>query len=376
VADDDGDGFSSGFECTFDSNPDDSASVPVPPGADGDKDGLNAQYDRFVRAGFYSGATPDDLDNDSRTADEDNDADGDTLTDGCEAASSFGTSEHSVAKADSDADGTMDVDETSAKTQQGIGNAKGILGDDLTNPKKAGVITVAGPLDKADPLKCVRKADDPDFDGDGLTDTDELAGTSACGVVTKPGWPYDSTVDQDQDANPATGWDTGTDVTFDPAYTAPGTGYTSFDSDGDGRSDGAECTAGTPTDPNNILSRPAYNNAAGCGLAGAAGGGADQDGVRDDFETCGWGTSIGSEDTDGDSVSDCVEIGDNDSDLKITTADVNNMKKALFVATFGKDRTYDIDGDGKVTSADLNQLLKWNFEAGTGAGKCRQAFDS
>jgi hypothetical protein len=216
---------------------------------------------------------------------------------------------------------------------------------------------------------------DPDMDNDGLLNADDGPTIGNCGVFTGAAASMpdagggDITADDNNNANAALGWDNGTDAADDPA---------SFDQDGDGQRDGAECNpqgGGTRTNPTDKTSKLAYNSATGCGLAGVTGGGADQDGVRDDWEFCRWGTSASSTDTDGDGVSDCVEIADNDGDKKVTAADINNMKKALFLATFGRDVTFDLDGDGKVTGADLNQLLKWNFEVGSGAGKCRQAFD-
>jgi hypothetical protein len=218
---------------------------------------------------------------------------------------------------------------------------------------------------------------DDDDDNDGLADIDDAATVGACGAHTGNAATMadagggDVTVDDDDDANAAVGWDNGTDLDDDMA---------SFDQDGDGRLDGAECSpqgGGAESDPTDQASKPAYASATGCGLPGAPGGGVDQDGLRDDWEYCRWATSFapGSTDTDGDGHSDCVEAADNDSDKRITVADINNMKKALFVMTFGRDVAFDLDGDGKVTTSDLNQLLKWNFEGAPGAGKCRQVFD-
>jgi hypothetical protein len=113
----------------------------------------------------------------------------------------------------------------------------------------------------------------------------------------------------------------------------------SWDNDGDGSRDGAECALGT--DPNSSASAP---TAAACGGTGDG----DMDGLPARAETCRWGTSDGSTDSDGDTVSDCVEANDNNGDLasNFPGDTINNAKAAFNINE--QTKNYDLNGDNAV----------------------------
>jgi hypothetical protein len=200
-----------------------------------------------------------------------------------------------------------------------IGNGRGIVGDDAT-------------VANGDALY---DACDDDFDNDGYPDDLELLlpdpSCPAKTALTSPGG--DITYDDDNDGNPAARSLGGTDPTDDPA---------SWDSDGDGRLDGAECKLGT--DPANPASRP---TTAQCGGLGDD----DGDGLKNTWEVCKWGTDPTVLDSDGDTLGDCKEAADVDGNRNLDfTGDVMAYAQAIFLApaAFGQDGDFDIDGNNNL----------------------------
>jgi hypothetical protein len=219
-----------------------------------------------------------------------------------------------------------------------IGNGKGILGDDKTVPN--GEVPAAN--------DCV----DTDNDNDGYPNDRELMlPDPTCPAKTALTSPRgDITYDDNNDGNPAAGSLGGTD----PADSPP-----SWDSDGDGVLDGAECTLGT--DPANRLSKPTV---AQCGGLVDT----DGDGLLNAWETCKWGTDPNVLDSDGDTLADCKEAADVDGNGVVNfTGDVIDYAKAALLptATFGKDGDFDINGDNAVNfTADVIQEAKFGLLPG------------
>lgn len=69
------------------------------------------------------------------------------------------------------------------------------------------------------------------------------------------------------------------------------------------------------------------------------------------WETCHWGTSNGSADSDGDGLRDCVEAFDVNGNSIVTNADAVFVQQVVF-AVIGADWTFDINGNGTITNGD------------------------
>jgi hypothetical protein len=171
----------------------------------------------------------------------------------------------------------------------GVGNGMGIPGDDVTVPN-------------GDPFGDVC---DDDLDNDGILN----------GLDSDPG--SDITYDDNNDGNPCP--PLGTDASDDGP---------SWDSNCNAIIDGMEGQdCGSPTADT------------------------DGDGLMDAWESCKWGTSDVSTDSDVDGLGDCVEAADVDGDGVVDFVDdvVYYAKAALLSpASFGKDGDFDINGDGIV----------------------------
>lgn len=222
-----------------------------------------------------------------------------------------------------------------------IDNGPGIAGDDCTVANEDNLGDVC----------------DPDTDNDRMTDRLEAipdaGGRYACALwggpnaPTDPGSPVlDRRWDDDQDGDPAP--PLGSDV-FDDGP--------SWDIDSDGVPDGAECSRGQ--NPTSAASRPGV---AQCGGPGDS----DGDGLRDAWETCGWGTDAAKVDTDGDTLGDCREVVDVDGNgfLSFTGDGIAYAKAALLApSAFGKGGDFDIDKNGAVSFVgDVTQVLKFVLE--------------
>jgi hypothetical protein len=291
-------------------------------------------------------------------ADCDSDSDHDGLVDAVEVAapgvqpclpgiSSYGTSTDPL-DPDTDDDGHLDgSDNCPAVANPGqenadkqIGNGKGIPGHDQTVPNSPGDL-------EGDACET-----DGDADNDGYPDVQELLYPDpSCPqktTATSPGG--DVTYDDNHNGDPALGSLGGTDAADDPP---------SWDSDGDGVLDGAECALGT--DPANPASRP---TTAQCGAAGDT----DGDGLQNAWETCKWGTNPALIDSDGDTKGDCVEAADVDGNGVVSfTGDVIYYAKAILLSTasFGKDGDFDIDGNNALNfTGDVIQEAKFGLLPG------------
>jgi hypothetical protein len=173
-----------------------------------------------------------------------------------------------------------------------IGNGTGILGDDDTVPG-------------GDAEGDVCDADD---DNDGTPD----------GLDLDPGVPRDVTVDDDGDGMAAAGCFGGGDGADDGV---------SWDTDCNGTLDGA----------------PA--------ICGSAVMDADGDGLMDAWETCHWGTSNGSTDSDLDGSGDCTEAFDMNGNGFVTNGDATSVQQAFF-NIIGRDWDFDVNGNGSITNGD------------------------
>jgi subtilisin-like proprotein convertase family protein len=181
---------------------------------------------------------------------------------------------------------------------------------------------------------------DGDIDNDGLPDSQDINPLGATGICAAfagadDGHPNpaggDVTDDDDHDGDPAlpTGGDT--------SDNGP-----SWDTDNDGALDGVECTLGH--NPRERTERP---NTADCGGAGDT----DGDGLKNAWETCGWGTSPTVVDSDGDGKGDCKEAADVNGDgLMNFVGDTIYYAKAVLLPRdqFGKTMDFDIDKNGLV----------------------------
>jgi hypothetical protein len=208
---------------------------------------------------------------------------------------------------DDDCDNVQDVADncpSSGNTSQensdaALGNGPSMAGDDITRPNS----------------DLLGDACDPDIDNDGRLDADELAGTGCGGAITE----------------------VSTDISYSDGSPP------SWDSDGDAVLDGAECALGT--DPANSSDKP---SAIACG----GGGDDDGDGLPNSWETCKWGTSNSSADSDGDGLGDCLEVMDVNGNGVATNADAVAVKQAVFSVIIGDLAAMDINGNGVITNAD------------------------
>lgn len=155
---------------------------------------------------------------------------------------------------------------------------------------------------------------DPDDDNDGLPDTSEMAfPIPACPSATGPTDPL------------------------------------SPDTDGDGVIDGVECALGA--DPASAASKPPLDTA--CTDP-------DSDGVRSVLEVRGWGTNVGSPDSDGDGIPDGDEIVDVDGNAIANFNDALTIAKAAAGAapyvplplTAVEVHALDLDRNGAVNYFD------------------------
>jgi pimeloyl-ACP methyl ester carboxylesterase len=202
-----------------------------------------------------------------------------------------------------------------ANADAAFSNGPDIAGDDVTVPN-------GDPLDwEGDACET-----DGDTDNDARSDADEMGGVGCFGAIT----------------------DVGGDVAYsdgDPP---------SWDTDGDAIRDGAECSLGT--NPTFAASKP---STIACGSSGDA----DGDGLRAAWETCKWGTSDTSTDSDGDGLGDCREVADVDGDTFLTfPGDVLGIAKIFFLSGVADNAATDIDGDSHITfPGDVLQLAGFFF---------------
>ncbi|MEX2246424.1 MAG: hypothetical protein WEC75_07030 [Dehalococcoidia bacterium] len=192
----------------------------------------------------------------------------------------------------------------------GIGNGPGIPGDDTTVPNGDGW----------------GDACDADDDNDDIFDA---TAPSPPGGSNDPDPRGDLTYDDDGDGNPAVGCYGGTDAGDDGP---------SWDTDCDGKRDGvpADCGSAVLDD--------------------------DGDGLMNAWETCHWGTSNASADSDGDGLGDCVEAMDVSGNGVANVHDGIFILRAFFgVPGNGFDAAFDINGNGVITDADAIFVLRAFF---------------
>jgi len=213
-------------------------------------------------------------------------------------------------------------------TDAALDNGPGVPGDDTTVPNA--VADSEGDACETD----------GDADNDGLPDsqdTNPLGATGICALFngSNDGHPKpaggDVTNDDNHNGDPALA--TGADASDNGP---------SWDTDNDGALDGVECTLGT--NPRERTERP---NTAACGGAGDT----DGDGLKNAWETCGWGTNLNIVDSDGDGKGDCKEAADVDGNGLVNfVGDTIYYAKAALLppASFGKTMDFDIDKNGLV----------------------------
>ncbi len=203
-----------------------------------------------------------------------------------------------------------------------IDNGPYVPGDDMTVPNGDGL----------------GDACDPDIDNDMMLNT----GTSPLGVP-------------------------GEDVGCGSGPTDP----TKMDTDGDTVVDGYECLVGT--DPNNAASKPklGVNDSDKDGLpdnieallgTDPHNPDTDGDGITDGVEVKGWGTSPLMKDTDSDGCPDNVEIADVNGDKRVNVVDLLIEAKAAFhLIPYNAD--LDLNKDGKLNSIDMLIVSKQSGQA-------------
>ncbi|MCB9696944.1 MAG: DUF4215 domain-containing protein, partial [Alphaproteobacteria bacterium] len=302
--DSDGDGLTDGEEDALGTDPLD---------ADSDDDGL--------ADGEESGFGTDPLDPDS---------DGDGLTDGLEVGRDTGipggTSDgNSTPYAGTDPSWTPDADPSSTTDPNDPDSDGDGLSDGTedANHDGATVATVGGTgtagSGETDP-------NDPDSDGDGLTDGDEVIvqNTDPLDTDTDDGGVDDGTEVNTDLTDPLVGADdqidTDGDGLFDGVEIALGTDPTDPDTDGDGLTDGEE-VAGT-TDPLDADT--------------------DDDGLSDGTGETAAGTDPNDPDSDGDGLTDGLEVG--------VTSGVPGGSSSGGVTYAGTDGSFTPDADPSSTT--------------------------
>jgi hypothetical protein len=218
---------------------------------------------------------------------------------------------------DTDCDGYMDTAATKhqgpSNTDVSVDNCPGIFRPDQLNSDGNHVSHAPyyATLDKTWPRSdALGDVCDFDWDNDGISGSDEMAGSACGGKVTDP---------------------------------------LKFDTDGDRVHDGAECALGS--DPTNLASKPAP---ASCGPTTDA----DGDRLTARVEYCGYNTSDGSVDTDGDMALDGARDGCEAASLNADRV-VNSGDQLLLAQEFARESSQtarlasmDITKDGAVNSGD------------------------
>jgi len=159
---------------------------------------------------------------------------------------------------------------------------------------------------------------DDDDDNDGRTDAAESSGTG-CGGQTSDTWRGDT--------------------------------------DGDHLLDTWECANGSdPRDPSSVALGPPV-------MADA-----DADGVADQIEARGYGTSAVNMDSDGDGCPDLVEAGSANADRALNTTDLLYLRRRVAWPSSGlvppdatQDALLDVNKDGYINNTDVLMASRWVF---------------
>jgi hypothetical protein len=211
-----------------------------------------------------------------------------------------------------------------------------------------------------------------DWDGDGLTDEEEvwagldptdadtdhdgvIDGVDNCALGYNPGQqntslgPADNGLDipgddatvpyEDAVADACDGDDDNDGLPDDDEYTGICPFRFARDSDGDGSLDGYEATHGS--NPCNAASKPAYASLLD----------SDGDGLTDNLESRGWGTNPYSRDSDADGCDDDKEVASVDADKQATILDVMSVARMAF-GLIPPHPALDLDKSGSVNLID------------------------
>jgi hypothetical protein len=380
--DTDGDGTNDGAEGGIDTDGDGTPNVLESSVADADGDGVTNQYDpangnACVPNSNSAGCLATDSDSDGLTnAQEDAlgtnrgnpDTDGDGTNDGIEVGGNVN------APVDSDGDGTPNVLESSVADADGDGmsNQDDSANGNVCVPNSNSAACLGADSDGDGLTNAQEEAlgtdrDNPDSDGDGISDGAEVGGNPADPTDTDgDGMPDvleagDSATDLDSDNDGiADSVETGADPMHPVDTDGDGTAdYLDRDADGDGIPDALEVGAdlGNPRDSDtdgtpDYLDGDSDDDTLPDNLEGnASGNDSDSDGIDDAFDV----DALGGGDVNHDGIADSGMLPDSDGDGAADLADVDSDDDGILDSREGTPVALtDTDGDGIADLRDLD----------------------